>query len=36
MTEKNLSEEFRLKSINEKRNYFIYEINQDELMSKEA
>ena len=35
MTEENISTEFRLKNINERRNYFIEEINQNELMSKE-
>ena len=34
MTEENISQEFRLKNIDEKRNYFIEEINQNELMSK--
>ena len=34
MNEDNVSQEFRLKNINETRNYFIEEINQNELMSK--
>ena len=34
MTEEKVSLEFRLKNINETRNYFIDEINQNELMSK--
>ena len=34
MTEENISQEFRLKNINEIRNYFIKEIDQNELMSK--
>ena len=34
MSEENLSQEFRLKKIYETRNYFIKEINQNELMSK--
>ena len=34
MVEENLSQEFRLKSIKEIKNYFIKEINQKELMSK--
>ena len=34
MTEENISQEFRLKNIDETRNYFIEEINQNELMSK--
>ena len=36
MSEKNLSQEFRLKNIDETRNYFIKEINQNELMSKKC
>ena len=34
MTEENMNQEFRLKDIDETRNYFIEEINQNELMSK--
>ena len=34
MSEENISQEFRLKNINETRNYFIKEINENELMSK--
>ena len=34
MTEKNISQEFRLKNINETRNYFHKEKEQNELMSK--
>ena len=34
MSEENISQEFRLKKIDEARNYFIEEINQNELMSK--
>ena len=34
MAEENISQEFRLKDIDETRNYFIEEIKQDELMSK--
>ena len=34
MTEKNISQEFRLKNIDETRDFFIEEINQNELMSK--
>ena len=34
MFEKNISQEFRLKDIDETRNYFIVERNQNELMSK--
>ena len=34
MSEENISQEFRLKNIDETRNYFIKEINQNELMSK--
>ena len=33
MNEENISQEFRLKNINQTRNYFIEEINQNELMS---
>ena len=33
MSEENISQEFRLKNINETRNYLIEEINQNELMS---
>ena len=34
MSEENISQEFRLKNINKTRNYFIKEINENELMSK--
>ena len=34
MAEENVSQEFRLKSINETRNYFVEEIGQNELLSK--
>ena len=34
MSEGNISQEFRLKSIDETRNYFMKEINQIELMNK--
>ena len=34
MAEQNISQEFRLKSIDETRNYFIEETNRNELMSK--
>ena len=34
MFEENISQEFRLKNIDERRNYFIEEIKQNELMSK--
>ena len=34
MAEENLSQEFRLKNIDEKRNYLIEEMNWNELMSK--
>ena len=34
MSEENISQEFRLKSIDEKRNYLIEEINQNELITK--
>ena len=34
MSEKNIRQEFRLTNTNETRNYFIKEINQNELMSK--
>ena len=33
MTEENISQEFGLKNLDEIRNYFIEEINQNELMS---
>ena len=33
MVEENISQEFRSKNINETRNYFINEIDQNELMS---
>ena len=32
MSEENISQEFRLKNIDETRNYFIEEINQNELI----
>ena len=35
MVEGNISQEFRFKYIDETRNYFAEEINQNELMSKE-
>ena len=34
MVEENISQEFRLKNIDETRNYFLEEINQSELMSR--
>ena len=34
MTEENISHEFRLKEIEEKRNYFIEKIKQNELINK--
>ena len=34
MAEENISQEFRLKNIDETRNYLIVEINRNELMSK--
>ena len=34
MVEENISQEFRLKNIDETRNYFVEEIEQNELMSK--
>ena len=34
MAEENISQEYRLKNIDETRNYLIEEINQSELMSK--
>ena len=34
MTEENIIQEFRFKEIDEKRNYFIEEIKQNELISK--
>ena len=34
MSEENISQKFRLKNINETRNYLIEEINQNELISK--
>ena len=34
MTEEKVSQEFRLKNIDETRNYFIEEINQNEIMNK--
>ena len=36
MLEENISQEFRLKNIDETRNYFLEEIKQNELMSKKA
>ena len=36
MSEENISQEFRLKSIDEARNYLIEEINRNELMSKKC
>ena len=34
MSGENISQEFRLKNMDKTRNYFIKEINQNELMSK--
>ena len=34
MSEENLSQEFRLKNVDETRNYLIQEINRNELMKK--
>ena len=34
MFEENISQEFRLKNVNETRNYFLEEIEQNQLMSK--
>ena len=34
MTEENISQEFRLKNIDERGNYLIEEINKNEVMSK--
>ena len=34
MSEENINHEFRLKNIDETRNYFVEEINQNELLSK--
>ena len=34
MSEKNVSQEFRLKNIDETRNYLLKEVNQNELMNK--
>ena len=34
MVKENVSQEFRLNNIDETRNYFIKEVNQNELMSK--
>ena len=34
MSEKNISQQFRLKNIDETKNYLVEEINQNELMSK--
>ena len=34
MTEGNISQEFRLKNIDDTRNYFLKEIKQNELMSR--
>ena len=36
MVEENINQEFRLKNIDETRNYFLKEIEQNELMSKKA
>ena len=36
MAEENISQEFRLKNIDETRNYFLEEIKQTELMSKKV
>ena len=36
MSEENISQEFRLKSVDEARNYLIEEINRNELMSKKC
>ena len=36
MTEENISEEFRLKTIDETRNFLIKHINRNELISKET
>ena len=33
MAEENITQEFRLKNVNETRNYFMKEIDQNELMS---
>ena len=33
MSEENISQEFRLENIDETRNYFVQEINQNELMN---
>ena len=35
MSDENLSQEFRFKNIDKAKNYFIEEINKNELMSKE-
>ena len=35
MAEENISQQFKLKNIDETRNYLIEEINQKELMNKE-
>ena len=34
MSEQNISQEFRLKNVDESRNYLIEEINRNDLMSK--
>ena len=34
MSEENVSQEFRLKNIDGTRNYFLKEVNQNELMNK--
>ena len=34
MAEENIGQEFRLKNINERRNYFVEDIDQNELMTK--
>ena len=36
MVEENISQEFRLKKIDQTKNYFLEEIKQNELMSKKA
>ena len=36
MSEENISQEFSLKNIDERRNYLIEEINQNELISKKC
>ena len=34
MAEENIGQEFRLKNLNERRNYFVEDIDQNELMTK--